>query len=122
MAKGFKTGGRSFVKGQSGNPSGRRKLTEKEQAVKVMTQTQFAEIAELMMTKTKEQLMDILAGTIPYEMELFIRHMLDLGEAPNWSNYERYLRRRIGDVPQNIEVSGNFSLEDLIAGSREDAD
>jgi hypothetical protein len=41
MAKGTKTGGKDFSKGQSGNPAGRPKLSETEKRVQELTREQL---------------------------------------------------------------------------------
>jgi hypothetical protein len=97
--------GKPFQPGQSGNPTGKRPLTPQEKAVKVMTREQFAELAELTMRATKEEIEDLLGGKLPYEQELYIRHMLALGERPDWHQYRHYLERRIGKVPDQLEVT-----------------
>jgi hypothetical protein len=95
-----------FKKGKSGNPTGRPKLTPEDKAVKQLTRETWNDLSQKMMTCSQTDLEEILArGGMPFEAELFIRHMLKLGETPDWHAYEKYLARRIGPVKQEVEVS-----------------
>ena len=94
----------AYKKGESGNPKGRPPLSEKQRVVSKLTKETFAELCEKMMTCTREEIEDLLAATMPYEAELFIRHMLALGENPDWNQYNRYLDRRIGKVVEQVEM------------------
>ena len=104
MAKGKKTGGRNFKPHQSGNPSGRAPDSPMDKIVKKMTKETFSNLAQLMMSKDKDGLEDVIAAKVPFEVELFIRHMLSLGENPDWAKYEKYLERRIGKVKDEVDV------------------
>lgn len=95
----------SFKPGSSGNPTGRPKLTPEEKAVKALTRETWNELSQKMMTCDKSELEALLAEKVPYEVELFIRHMLALGERPDWQAYEKYLARRIGPVKQEVEIT-----------------
>ena len=95
----------AYNQGETGNKGGRPKLTDKQRNVAKMTKDTFAELNEKMMTLTREELTDLIAGSLPYEAELFIIHMLDMGQNPNWADYERYLSRRIGKVADHVEIS-----------------
>lgn len=94
-----------FKKGKSGNPSGRPKLTPEDKAVKQLTRETWNDLSQKMMTCSQTDLEELLARGVPYESELFIRHMLKLGESPDWHAYEKYLARRIGPVKQELEIS-----------------
>lgn len=106
-----------FVKGQSGNPSGGRKLTNKDKKVKDLTRETWNELSQKMMTCTKEELESLVGGRLPYEVELFIRHMLALGETPDWSQYAKYLERRIGKIKDEVELSTTITIESLVNNS-----
>ena len=93
-----------FKKGKSGNPGGRPKETEQDKIVKKLTKETFNDLCEKMMTCTKAELTAVIAGDVPYEVELFISHMLALGEQPDWSKYEKYLERRIGKVQDELKI------------------
>lgn len=95
-----------FKPGCSGNPGGRPKKTDKERAVEQLTKETWNDLCQKMMTLDRDALSALLGQSMPYEVELFIRHMLDLGERPSWDAYEKYLARRIGKVPSPHEVSG----------------
>ena len=94
-----------FKKGVSGNLSGRPALTEEEKIIKKMTKETFNDLCQKMMSCSKEDLEDLVATKMPYEAELFIRHMLSLGEDPDWHAYAKYLERRIGKVKDEIEIT-----------------
>lgn len=96
----------AFKPGESGNPSGRPALSQIEKDTKRMTRDQYASIQQVVMTKTKEELIEIVARGLPFEEELFILHVLELGEKPNMIAYDKYLDRRIGKVKEEIDVRG----------------
>ena len=93
-----------FKKGRSGNPGGRPKQTEQDKLVKTLTKETFNDLCQKMMTCTKDELEEIIAKSVPYEVELFIRHMLALGENPDWNQYQKYLERRIGKVQDEMKI------------------
>lgn len=81
-------------------------LTEEEKSVKLLTRKKFAHLVQMIMTKPKEDLEQFLAGpNIPFEEELFIRHVLALGDNPNFMAYDKYLDRRIGKVKDELELT-----------------
>ena len=95
-----------FKKGKSGNPTGRPKETPEDKVVKQLTRQTWNDLSQKMMTCTQQDLIKLLAtGELPYESELFIQHMITLGEKPDWHAYEKYLARRIGPVKQELELS-----------------
>ncbi len=95
----------TFVKGQSGNPGGRKPMTDEERAVKKLTKETFNDLSEKMMTCTKEELEDMIAMGLPFESELFIRMMLTLAEKGDMTQYQKYLDRRIGKVKEEVEIN-----------------
>lgn len=106
MTKRVKKGGRDFKPGETGNPHGRPPLSAADRALKKMTREVFSELQQLFMTSTRDEIMDYMNGpSVSYESELFIRHMLALGENPNWSDYSKYLDRRIGKVKDEVEIN-----------------
>ena len=105
MAPESRTKSGKFKKGQSGNPGGRTPLTPEEKSVKLLTRQKFAELVQLIMTKSREDLEALISQSLPYEEELFIRHMLDLGQVTNWNQYDKYLDRRIGKVKEEMDVN-----------------
>ena len=56
MAKGKKTGGRQFKKGQSGNPLGARAHNQEVKKVRRLTNEQVAEIGSIILENTPEQI------------------------------------------------------------------
>ena len=94
----------AFKKGVSGNPQGRPKETEKDKIVKKLTKETWNDLSEKMMTCSKDELEDIIAKECPFEIEIFIRHMLSLGEKPDWHQYSKYLERRIGKVQDELKI------------------
>lgn len=112
----------AFQKGKSGNPGGRKPITEKEKAVNKLTKETFNDLCETMMKCTREEIIELISGKLPYESELFLLHMIDLGEKPDWAKYEKYLSRRIGPIKEEIEHSGKITLEDIVAGSHNDSE
>lgn len=96
----------SFKPGQSGNPGGRPRESQIERLVKKLTKETYAELVNLLMSSTEQEVMDYLNGpNVPLEQTLFIRHILDLAEKPNWVAYDKYLDRRIGKVKEEMDLS-----------------
>lgn len=79
-------------------------MSEGDRTVQKLTKETWNDLSQKMMTCSREELDELLAGKIPYEQELFIRHMLAIGENPDWHAYEKYLARRIGKVKDEVEV------------------
>jgi hypothetical protein len=106
--------------GQSGNASGRPKLTEQERVVNQLTKETWNELCEKMMTCSRAELVrmiesDEASNDLSYEARLFILHMLHLGNVPDWTAYEKYLARRIGKVKDEIDLTATLKLGDTLA-------
>lgn len=97
--------GKPFQKGVSPNPGGRPKLTPEDKIVKELTRKTWNDLSEKMMTCSTQELQELLAGDPPAEVEIFVRHILELAENPDWAAYEKYLARRIGPVPAQIDLN-----------------
>jgi hypothetical protein len=93
--------GRSWVKGQSGNPVGRPPLTPEQRQLRQLTREQFSEVANLLLSQNREALEKILASPdTPYFMELMIRLFFEM----KYDELDKLLNRLIGKVPDELNV------------------
>lgn len=114
MAKGKKTGGRDVKKGQVLNPHGRPKLTDEERAVRNLSREQFLEVANLLISKSFEELQRILdAPETPALMSWIVRVILINAEKGDYEPLDKLLNRLIGKVPDKIESENRHVFEML---------
>lgn len=114
MSKGKKTGGRDVKKGQVLNPKGRPKLTDEEKAVRNLSREQFLDVANLLISKSFEDLQKILdAPETPALMTWIIRVILLNAERGEYDPLDKLLNRLIGKVPDKIESENKHVFEML---------
>ena len=97
--------GRPFPKGVSANPSGRPKVPEELKAVKRLSGDQFIELVTLILSKTREELEQIIAGpNVPYFQEMLIATFLKMPEVGDYRVIDKLLDRLIGPVPRDVKL------------------
>jgi hypothetical protein len=93
--------GKPFPKGVSGNPGGRPPLTDEERQARRLSREQFAEVANLLLSRNREELQKILDDPkTPYFMELMIKLMFEM----KYDELDKMLNRLIGKVPDEVNV------------------
>ena len=117
MAKGLKTGGKNFVKGQPGGP-GRTALPPDLKEARALRTIEFEQIIYKYLDCSLDQLQERIKDKSTPAKELIVIKMLELGlKNGDLPRVNFLLERTIGRVPDKIEVSdaGGFQkLHDAI--------
>lgn len=94
-----------FKPGQSGNPEGARRHNPVLRAIRRITQESYAEVVELIMTGTVDELKEVLTDPKATAVQkLLARAFLEATEKGQMGTLERLLERLIGKVPDNINL------------------
>ena len=123
MAKGFKTGGRDFVKGVVTNPKGRPKVSSQLKEIKQLNATRLAELLNEFINMDKEALIAKSKDPSTTVFELIICSILkNAYDKGDQQRINFILDRLVGKVKDQVEHSGDgfkIILEDYL--SKKDA-
>lgn len=107
MAKGKKTGGRDFKKGQSGNPKGPAPLPEDIKEARKITQIEFERLANKYLSARKEDIAKASADPNTPVLELIISSIIHKAVVEgDERRLDFLLTRLIGKVVQPVAHSG----------------
>lgn len=106
MAKGKKTGGRNFKKGQSGNPNGPAPLSPEARAFKNLTREGFETIANKYLSATRDEIRAALQDPSMKAIELAVISVINQAIKGEGRMLDLLLTRLIGKVTQPLEHSG----------------
>lgn len=107
MAKGRKTGGRNFRKGQSGNPKGPIPLPEDIREARKVTQIDFERIANKYLFARKDEIAKASADPNTPVIELMISSIIHKAVVEgDERRLEFLLSRLIGKIVQPVAHSG----------------
>ena len=105
MAKGKKTGGRNFIKGQIANPKGGVQLPKDVLDAKKMTAVEFARLATSFLHLTKDQLKMRLENPIATMIELLVGGIVARAtKEQDYMRAEFLLNRIIGKTKINEDT------------------
>jgi hypothetical protein len=103
MAKGKKTGGRDFKKGQRGGPGAPKLPTEIKEAAKFCRKTLQAKLKEMMVATTDELDALVKDKTQPAVNVIFAR-LISKAAKGDLACANAVLDRSVGKVKENIEI------------------
>lgn len=115
MAKGKKTGGRDWVRGQVPNPRGAAAHSPEKKAMRRLTQAQVAEVATMILNGKIDDLIKIVGSQkdkIPPDPDAsplkiwFATVALKAISKGDMSSLDIFLNRTVGKVKDKIELSG----------------
>jgi hypothetical protein len=107
MAKGIKTGGRNFISGTSGNPSGRPKVPEDVRSALSLNQVSFVRIANELLAVKVSELDEIVADESQPVFKIVLASILQKAiESADHRRLEFFLDRLIGKPKQTVETEG----------------
>lgn len=119
MAKGFKTGGRDFVKGVVTNPKGRPKVSSQLKEIKQLNATRLAELLNEFINMDKEALIAKSKDPSTTVFELIICSILkNAYDKGDQQRINFILDRLVGKVKDQVEhTSDGFKiiLEDYLS-------
>lgn len=119
MARGRKTGGRDFQKGQPGGP-GRPRLPDDIKQSRALTKIELERILNKFMFLSIKEIDAISKDTTSIAIESVVASIVL--KAVAFGDQQRLnfvLDRLIGKVKEVLDVNGKISLEELVAGSKE---
>lgn len=106
MARGKKTGGRDFKKGQSGNPRGPKPAPLEERMKMRLTQALFILTANKYLFSTKAEIKEILENPNTIALDLAVVSWIHAGIKGDGRLLELLISRLIGKMTLSIEHSG----------------
>jgi len=119
MAKGFKTGGRDFVKGVVTNPNGRPKVSSQLKEIKQLNATRLAELLNEFINMDKEALIAKSKDPSTTVFELIICSILkNAYDKGDQQRINFILDRLVGKVKDQVEHTGDgfkIILEDYLS-------
>lgn len=123
MAKGKKTGGRDFKKGESGNPNGRPHEKPEVRALKRLTKSRFEDVAHRYINSTVDELQDKFRDPSTPALDLIlIKVLIDAANKGDIGKLNFFLERLIGKITERVDITTkgdsfnnleNLSIADL---------
>lgn len=109
-----------YKKGESGNPSGRPKLSAEDKVLKQLTKAQFTEIANLIVQGNWTELNSIERDAESSVLKkLICKALMSAYERGDWSTVDRFLDRVIGKVKDEVEATVMTTTFERLDGSAE---
>jgi hypothetical protein len=107
MAKGKKTGGKDFVKGQIANPNGRPPMTGSDRAIRELSKIEISRLLTQVSNMTVKEMQERWSNpTTPAIEQLFLKAILDgLSKGDAVKSAEFILNRTIGKVKDEVDVN-----------------
>lgn len=107
MARGKKTGGRNFKKGQSGNPKGAPKIPEDVKEMRKLKGADYDHLANKFMDLKRAALAAIMKDPNSTALEMWLASIFHKGIVEgDIKRLEAILCRTIGKVPQPLQHAG----------------
>jgi hypothetical protein len=123
MAKGKKTGGRDWKRGQSGNPKGPNVMPKDLRALKEADREWITETLHKYLRMTWGEFQRIANDPSLSMLEVYLANILNAGLSDGDERRMNFiLDRYIGKVKDKVEHSGEMTLEQLVAGRAKDRD
>jgi hypothetical protein len=111
MAIGKKTGGRNFVKGQSGNPRGRLPIDPELRAVKEMTPSYVRKVISKFMAMNRDELTVVVKDPKTPMFEVTVASILTKSlQTGDYTRLNFLLERSIGKVKDEIETTNKHTI------------
>lgn len=118
MAKGRFTGGRHWVKGQTGNPNGQPKIREEVKQITVNSRETVAKLYWSCVNLNKEQLAARIKESCSVFEEGVLRAIIKDMEKGNIVTLEKLMDRVIGKPKEFIDLSAHVSTEKSVDVSK----
>lgn len=118
MAKGKFTGGRHWVKGQTGNPNGQPKIHEEIKQIMVNSRETVARLYWSCVNLNKEQLAERLRQNPSVFEEGILRAIIKDMEKGQMITLEKLMDRVIGKPKEYIELDASVSTEKAVDVSK----
>lgn len=121
MAKGKKTGGRSFKPGNKANPKGGGAITPETRALRKITVDQFADVADVILFGNLAKLVKLVNDPATSVLQVWLAKSASEGiKRGDLGPLEIILNRLLGKPNQAHEIKGKIRLEDLLDASFDD--
>lgn len=120
MAKGKKTGGKNFQKGQVSNPLGGGAITPQVRAIRKITMEHIEEVGEIILDGNLTKLSELAKDPSTSVLKVWIAKAAAEGiRKGDLSSLEMILNRMIGKVRDKVDVSGEGFLIKILDYSQE---
>jgi len=111
MAKGKKTGGKNFIKGQSGNPNGRPKVPEDLKTIQSLSPSLMSKLINKYMAMNREQIIVKVKDPRTPMIETTIASILvKATQSGDYTRLNFLLDRSIGKVKDEIDVRSSHTI------------
>lgn len=108
MAKGKKTGGRDWVKGQVPNPIGARAHDPQKKALRKLTHAQVAEVASLILDGDIDALNEVVKDKTSTPLKIWLASVAMKGiQKGDMATLSMLLDRVVGKVKEKVDLSND---------------